>query len=423
MKKHTVVLMRVKSAEKYIERFRDIDSKEILPEQAKKIIEFDSQNCSNDMAITSRAKYVQVLKELANVVRKPFEKMTVEDLQTYIDGINKKNNPTTVITKKIQIKRFFKFVYGTEGFPDVVRWISTRKSKRYREPTKKILTTEERKALLNACKNQRDRAIITLLDQTGCRAAELVLTRIKDVQLDKSGKFMTITLGRGKTGRRRIAITEGIADIQLWLNIHPLKDDPYAPIIIGYRGINKNGSLQPKGINDVIKHIAARAGIERNIYPHLFRHTRATICGKMLKWNEATMRIYFGWAKDSNMPTVCTHMNDDDVNQLLLQEAGILGREKADETDIKDRICPRCQSKNPFDAKYCHICSLIMDSKIAEKHSKIINVSDEIMDIAQENKTEIEQAIEKYVEKIKMKIMSELKEETENYLSEALNSG
>jgi integrase len=423
MKRHKVVLMRVKSAEKYIERFCEVESKDILPEQARKIINFDRQNCSNDMAVTSRQKYIQVLSELAKVVKKPFEKMTVEDLQTYMDGINKKNNPTTVITKKIQIKRFFKFVYETEGFPDVVRWISTRKSKRYREPTKKILTTEERKALLNACKNQRDRAIITLLDQTGCRAAELVLTRIKDIQLDKSGKFMTITLGRGKTGRRRIAITEGIGDIQLWLNIHPLKHDPYAPAIIGYRGINNNGSLQPKGINDVIKNLAAKAGIERNIYPHLFRHTRATICGKMLKWNEATMRIYFGWAKDSNMPTVYTHMNDDDVNQLLLREAGIIGKEIADETDIKDKECPRCHSKNPFDAKYCNTCSLILDSNIAAKHSKIVKVSDEIMDTAQENNMEIEKAVDKYVEKMKMKIIRELKGGKGNFSSAETFSG
>ncbi|MBA7682025.1 hypothetical protein ES703_90371 [subsurface metagenome] len=59
----------------------------------------------------------------------------------------------------------------------------------------------------------------------------------------------------------------------------------------------------------------------------------------------------------------------------------------------------------------CNICGLAPDSQIAEKHTKIIKVSDEIMDTAQENNLEIEKAVEKYVEKIKMK------------MSEALNTG
>ena len=68
--------------------------------------------------------------------------------------------------------------------------------------------------MLSVCKNQRDRAIIAILDQTGCRAEELRMTRIGDVVPDESRHFTTINLGKGKTGRRRIVITEGIGDIQ-----------------------------------------------------------------------------------------------------------------------------------------------------------------------------------------------------------------
>ena len=49
-----------------------------------------------------------------------------------------------------------------------------------------------------------------------------------------------------------------------------------------------------------------------------------------------------------------------------------------------------------------------MDSDIAEKHSKIIKVSDEIMDEAQENNVDIEKAVYKYVEEIKSRLRDEL---------------
>ena len=91
--------------------------------------------------------------------------------------------------------------------------------------------------------------------------------------------------------------------------------------------------------------------------------------------------------------------------------------------EIRDRICPRCHSKNPFDAKYCNTCSLALDSKIAEKHNKIINVSDDIMDLSHEKNLEIEKAVAKYVEKIKMKIISDLKTEKEDQLTISLNPG
>ena len=54
---------------------------------------------------------------------------------------------------------------------------------------------------------------------------------------------------------------------------------------------------------------------------------------------------------------------------------------------------------------------------MAEKHTKIIETSDRIIDIAQENKMEIEKALEKSVEKIKMKIISELKAGKTNFAS------
>lgn len=394
------------SVDRSIKKFFEHDSKELLPEQVKAILEYDKENMVNDLSVLTRRNYIRSLKKLCETIRKPFEEMKKEDLEVFINKLNREISASTAQIIKIQIKRFFKFVYKTDEYPEVVKWISIRKSKRYREPAKKIISFEEKKAMLNACRNQRDRALLQFLDHTGCRAQELLFTTIGDVEPDENGRYMTITLGRGKTGRRRILITDGVSDIQLWINMHPFKNDPNTALFICLSWRNKFRPLQPSGLNEIILRLAENAGIRRNIHPHLFRHTRATICGKMLKWNEARMRIFFGWARNSNMPSIYTHMDDDDVNDLALIEAGIKKQDEVKETELKDKECPRCHKMNPFDAKYCNFCSLLLDSSMAEKHAKIIKISDRIMDIGQENNLTVEKAVQNYLEKIRGKLMN-----------------
>lgn len=108
------------------------------------------------------------------------------------------------------------------------------------------------------------------------------------------------------------------------------------------------------------------------------------------------------------MPSVYTHMNDEDVNDLILLEAGIKKASESGETDLKDRECPRCHKKNPFDAKYCNICSLALDSKVAEKHTVIVKASDAMMDMAHKKNINVRELVEKHMEEVRDKLMADL---------------
>jgi hypothetical protein len=82
-------------------------------------------------------------------------------------------------------------------------------------------------------------------------------------------------------------------------------------------------------------------------------------------------------------------------------EAGIERGRDAKQTELKDKECPRCHKMNPFDAKYRNFCSLLLDSSMAEKHARIVKISDRIMDIGQENTLTIERAVQKYLGEIR----------------------
>ena len=69
----------------------------------------------------------------------------------------------------------------------------------------------------------------------------------------------------------------------------------------------------------VFKKIARKAGIEKKVYPHLFRHSRATQLARYL--TEMEMKIFFGWSKNSNMPSVYVHLSGRDIDEKIIQLA------------------------------------------------------------------------------------------------------
>ena len=55
-----------------------------------------------------------------------------------------------------------------------------------------------------------------------------------------------------------------------------MKDDPEALLWIKLSGNKKGNPVDYNDLRMQIKKIAKRAGIKKRIYPHIFRHARAT---------------------------------------------------------------------------------------------------------------------------------------------------
>lgn len=75
-----------------------------------------------------------------------------------------------------------------------------------------------------------------------------------------------------------------------------------------------------------LQRIAKKAGISKQIHPHLFRHSRATYMANYL--TEAQMNVYFGWAQGSDMPGVYVHLSGRDVDDAILKANGVIEKEE-----------------------------------------------------------------------------------------------
>lgn len=159
---------------------------------------------------------------------KPASEITKDDIQDYIIHRRNNNKQRTVNGDIIALRKFYDWLKpGNDYFSD----IKVRQPKNYL-PVEQLITPEDVKKLISTCKSQRDRAIIMLLWDSGCRLNEVLSRNINHIQPDEHGATMIVS---GKTGMRKIRLIDSLPDIRLWLNQHPLKNNPDAPLFVTER--------------------------------------------------------------------------------------------------------------------------------------------------------------------------------------------
>jgi len=297
---------------------------------------------------------------------KPYNQLTEDEIREWARGIDREYKDSSAMLYKIEIKKFLKWVHTGKlnggSYPACVSWITLRQGRR--SYGREILSQDEIKQLVDVTDNQRDRAMLFVAYESGCRAGELVGLRIQDVEFDQYGAILRVGKEQGKTGERRIRLFESVPDLQLWISMNPGKDNPNAPLWPS--GKFKDQPIQKNGFAELVAKYAKKAGIKKKLCPHSFRHSRATHLATVLK--EAQMREFFGWTKSSDMPSVYVHLSGRDVDKTLFEHYGIKEPVNGNEVSpLKKKVCPRCSAENSVTARFCWRCWIAFDTYKADE--------------------------------------------------------
>lgn len=331
----------------------------ILPEQREALQRFDNEADKNEgLSVHTRKREVIVLSNFAKAIQKPFKDMLRQDIENYLYSL--KIAARSVDQQKITIRKFFKWVYQSDSYPDVVKWIKI-KGQRTRKLPEDLLTLQEIRALVDAADNPRDKALVSILYESGCRLSEITNIMQKDVKIDQYGAVIVVN---GKTGMRRVRLIDSAPDLTLWLNNHPLKGDNN-PVFNDRRF--QLQPLGPDGVQKVLRKLTKRAGINKHVHPHLLRHSRLTQLAK--DFTESELKILAGWTGDSRMAGIYVHLSGADIETKQLERAGLIDKEvrQKEENLLKPRDCPRCKEVNPATAKFCYKCGMALDLQTAMK--------------------------------------------------------
>jgi integrase/recombinase XerC len=117
---------------------------------------------------------------------------------------------------------------------------------------------------------QRDLAMLELLYSSGLRLAELVSINLHDI--DTSDATLEVT-GKGAKSRRVPVGSKALVAIAAWKKLRAsiAKPDEQA-LFVSQRGTR----LQPRSIQQRLKRWAQKQGVNRNLHPHLLRHSFAS---------------------------------------------------------------------------------------------------------------------------------------------------
>jgi integrase len=326
-------------------------------------------------------KYINHLIVLARIAGKPLGQLDKKDMETLMGRINLSSyTDHTKHDYKIIVKKYFQWLRGcdedTHEYPEEVRWIKTAFKKKRLLP-EALLTEEELKKLVEAAENQRDRALILTHYESGCRIGETLTLKILNVTFDKYGAVLIVD---GKTGPRRVRIIAAAPALASWISMHPLREDPNAPLWIGVGTVGRHEPLSYDGVRAMLRRLAKKTGLNKRVYSHLLRHTRATELANHL--TEAQMKELLGWVPGSDMPSTYVHLSGRDVDGALLKAHGLtLDQEQKVKMALTLTKCPRCGKDSSPEAQFCPSCGMFLELKAAVKLREERTKADRIMDM------------------------------------------
>jgi site-specific recombinase XerD len=335
--------------------------------------------------------YEKILKALGQ--RKDLLKASRGDLERVVAKINTLGLADEEKRKiRVTLKVFYKHFLGEDlYYPKQVAWMKTSGAKNKMLP-EDLLSEAEVLKLIETAKDLRDKAIIALLFDTGMRIGELASLRIKDVEI---GGTISHIMANGKTGMRRIPITFSVPYLSQYLNTMPnaKSGDNLWQTIGTWEYTGK--TVRSDGIRQMLKRLARKAGINKRIYPHLFRHSRASIYANKL--TEQQLKVYFGWTGDSKMAATYVHLSGRDIDNAIIHAYGGKPDVAAEEVKLKVKVCARCQFDNPVDAKYCNRCGSPLDISTAVLEEKTsIEIRNSLMESIKDPKL-LEEIVHQYL--------------------------
>ena len=247
-----------------------------MEKQVKLFLDFlkDDKKLS-DNTLQSYRRDIEQYEKYVSDNKINYLKVTEETILEYMEYLREENKKESTISRSLaSIRSFYQYLIRVKKIKkDPTMTIESPKiSKR----TPNILTSKEVELLLDQpkdvdLKGTRDKAMLEFAYATGMRVTEIISLDIDDVKLDEG-----YVVCRGRSKSRNIplgsmslkALKEYIDDARPYL----IRDESEEALFVNVNGTR----LTRQGFWKIVKYYKEQAHIEKDITPHVLRHSFAT---------------------------------------------------------------------------------------------------------------------------------------------------
>lgn len=193
---------------------------------------------------------------------------------TYLMSLQKSGKATSTISRNLaSIRCFFQYLLNNNMIKEDPTL--NLKSPKSEKKLPSILTEEEITILLsqpnvNSFKGARDKAMLELLYATGLKVSEIISIDVEDIEIE-------LGILRIKENRDNIRVVP-VGELAIKSLAHYIENyrsidiqSSKNPLFLNY----SNKALTRQGVWKIIKGYAKKAGINKTITPHTFRHSFA----------------------------------------------------------------------------------------------------------------------------------------------------
>ncbi|WP_338740353.1 site-specific integrase [Haloplanus salilacus] len=255
------------------------------------------------------------------------------------------------------LRSFGRYRLKRDEPPDSLAWIPTTTSNDFDPvPSERDLLRWEDDVvpMIEACHNPRDKALIAVQFEAGCRSGELFDIRVGDVF---DGEYTTSLHVDGKRGERSIALVISLPYLQDWITDDRCPEEGDAFL---WSKLNKSERASYRTWRDYFENAAERAGVTKAVTPTNFRksNTRWLV---LQGYSQARIEDRQGRKRGSDHTRrYMARFGEESQERAYARLHGLDVEPEDDAGDISPIECPRCQRETPRDKEQCMWCNFAL---------------------------------------------------------------
>lgn len=211
--------------------------------------------------------YWLILARFTATICKDIDQITDIDIRVYLAHYSQTGVKNSTLGSTVTaLKSFFSWLEGQEYIRK--NPMRNMKQTKVEKRVRKALNDEELELLRCACETEREKAVVEFMYSTGCRVSEVASVDKDDISWSKKSLMVV-----GKGNKEREVYLSARAVLFLHNYLRTRNDINPALFVCCKRPYARMGI---RSLEEIIKGLGKRAELNKDIHPHILRHTLAT---------------------------------------------------------------------------------------------------------------------------------------------------